>query len=360
MSRAGHAPVLSDRHTSDAYAELKHRLEVLGLFRPQTRYYIAKTALVLALFAVGLTVALLFQHPGVVLGAAALLGIANVRAEMLGHDIGHRQLLRSPRSSHIVGLLLGNLLLGISYTQWITKHNRHHAYPNHVSKDPDGHYAVLALSREELATGHPLLRPLIAFQAFLFPFWLLFQPIFMRVSAFLHLRQEHAPHRVSQTLALVVHFALYGILLTQVGNWGIALAFVAIHQGIMGIYNGLVFAPNHKGMTMVNDDSEMDFLERQVLTARNVRGKSLVDLYFGGLNYQIEHHLFPAMPRNQLRRAQPLVKDFCRAHGVSYYETSFLGSYVELFRHLHAVSSPLRKFPWRAAQLTSSKQSADA
>jgi fatty acid desaturase len=84
-----------------------------------------------------------------------------------------------------------------------------------------------------------------------------------------------------------------------------------------------------------------DFLRRQVLTSRNVRGNWLVDLVLGGLNYQIEHHLFPNMPRPNLRRSQPLVRAFCLRHGVSYCETTWIRSYAQALRHLHEVGRAL-------------------
>jgi fatty acid desaturase len=62
----------------------------------------------------------------------------------------------------------------------------------------------------------------------------------------------------------------------------------------------------------------------------------------GGLNYQIEHHLFPNMPRPNLRRAQPLVRAFCSQHNIPYTEATMFGSYAEALRHLHTVGAPLR------------------
>lgn len=79
-----------------------------------------------------------------------------------------------------------------------------------------------------------------------------------------------------------------------------------------------------------------------MLTSRNIRGGWLTDLLSGSLNYQIEHHLFPAMPRNQLRRAHLIVRQFCEQEGVAYHETSVLGSYRELLGFLHQVGAPLR------------------
>ena len=102
------------------------------------------------------------------------------------------------------------------------------------------------------------------------------------------------------------------------------------------------FAPNHKGMPVIPSGARLDFLRRQVLTSRNVRGGFFTDLALGGLNYQIEHHLFPNMPRASLRRVQPLVRAHCKALGVPYVETSFIGSYRLVLRHLHAIGAPLR------------------
>jgi fatty acid desaturase len=79
-----------------------------------------------------------------------------------------------------------------------------------------------------------------------------------------------------------------------------------------------------------------------VLTSRNVTGSRLVDFGLGRLNYQIEHHLFPNMPRPNLRRAQPLIRAFCHQHGLPYVEASLLGSYSEALQHLHSVGAPLR------------------
>jgi fatty acid desaturase len=95
-------------------------------------------------------------------------------------------------------------------------------------------------------------------------------------------------------------------------------------------------------MPMLAADDQTDFLRRQVLTSRNVRGGPLVDFALGGLNYQIEHHLFPSMPRPNLRRAQALIRAFCHEHGIPYCETSLVRSYAMALRHLHEVGQPLR------------------
>jgi fatty acid desaturase len=95
-------------------------------------------------------------------------------------------------------------------------------------------------------------------------------------------------------------------------------------------------------MPILAADANVDYLRRQVLTSRNVRGGLLTDWALGGLNYQIEHHLFPNMPRSSLRRAQPLARQFCSEHQITYTETSLIGSYRVALRHLNELGAPLR------------------
>jgi fatty acid desaturase len=141
-------------------------------------------------------------------------------------------------------------------------------------------------------------------------------------------------NRVPEALLFGLHIAAYLAAVLLVLTPLQALAFVAVHQGLLGLYLGSVFAPNHKGMPILSKDDDSDFLRRQVLTARNVRGGRLTDLLLGGLNYQIEHHLFPSMPRPSLRRAQPLVRAHCHSYGLPYVETGLIESYRQALHHL--------------------------
>ena len=121
-----------------------------------------------------------------------------------------------------------------------------------------------------------------------------------------------------------------------------AVVFIAVNQGLFGLYLGCSFAPNHKGMPTLSAAEAADFLRRQVLTSRNVRRHWLTDMALGGLNYQIEHHLFPSMPRANLRHAQPIVRRFCTGVQVRYVETGPIASYVQALRHLDTIGRAAR------------------
>jgi len=145
--------------------------------------------------------------------------------------------------------------------------------------------------------------------------------------------------RLAEAALLAVHFGCYLTAVFLVLSPVRAVVFIAIQQALFGVYMGSSFAPNHKGMPILSRDQKLDYLRSQVLTSRNIRGSWLVDLTLGGLNYQIEHHLFPSMPRPALRRAQEPVRAFCAERDIPYCETSLAGSYAQVLRHLAAAGA---------------------
>jgi fatty acid desaturase len=176
----------------------------------------------------------------------------------------------------------------------------------------------------------------------------LFFPLLLLEAAQLHVASAKAiiwgtgRATVVEALLLMLHFVGYVTALFLVLSPLQAAVFIVVQQGLFGLYLGCSFAPNHKGMPTLTAAEELDFVRRQVLTSRNVRGSRPVDFLLGGLNYQIEHHLFPNMPRPNLRHAQPLVRAFCQEHDLPYSEATMFGSYAEAIRHLHSVGAPLR------------------
>jgi fatty acid desaturase len=146
-----------------------------------------------------------------------------------------------------------------------------------------------------------------------------------------------------EILLLVGHFAAYLTAVFLVLSPLTGVIFILVHQCLWGLYMGCSFAPGHKGMPTIAPGQTLDFLRRQVLTTRNIRGGIWVDFSLGALNYQVEHHLFPSMPRPNLRRSQALIKRFCEERGLDHSQASLFGSYKEALRHLHQVGAPLRQ-----------------
>jgi fatty acid desaturase len=324
------------------YAELKQILKQKGLFDKQPLYYTYKILLTLGMLAVSVAFLLLVHNFWLQLLNAVFLSFVFTQISYLGHDQGHRQLFRTTRMTEIGGFIIGNFLVGWSWSWWIDKHNRHHGHPNQVDLDPDIEVPFLAFTKEAALSKRGFLRFTVKYQAFLIlPLELLAALSFLIFSV-RFLLEKKAKYPVAELLVIAVHYGLYlGLLFSQL-SIGQAVVFILIHRALFGLYLGSVAAPNHKGMLVLDKDSRMDFLRQQVLTARNVKAGAFTDFWYGGLNYQIEHHLFPTMPRNRLGEAQQIVKAFCKEHSIAYHETGMLESYREILQCLHEVSAPLR------------------
>jgi fatty acid desaturase len=338
------APALAPARRVSApndYIELKRRIKATGLLDSQSRYYWLKSILATSTVGAVFTLAIVLQGAAWMATTGVLAGFAFTQVALLAHDVGHRQAFRGPRKNWVARYVFGNLLLGVSATWWNTKHNQHHATPNHIDLDPDIQFPMIVFAKEQIASRPHWLRPVMAIQAFVLLFLLPFQALNMRLQSIGHLFGPKAKLPYLQGGLIAGHFALYGVLLYFIG-WQGAIVFALVHQGIFGLYNSSVFASNHKGMPVLMGNEGVDFLREQVLTSRNVSGHRLTDFWYGGLNYQIEHHLFPTMPRNNLAKAQPIVRAYCEEIGVDYHETGLWESYREVLSHLHETSASLR------------------
>jgi fatty acid desaturase len=327
------------------YTQLSRQVREAGLLERRHGFYAARIGLNLVLLAAGGVALVVVGESWWQLLTAAYLAVVATQIAFVGHDAGHRQIFRRRWANDLVGLVHANLLVGISFGWWVPKHNAHHTNPNHEELDPDIGIAVLAFTAAQARGKRGLARMIARSQAVLFFPLLLLEAGHLHVASLKSILGGRDRASVVEGLLLLVHVAAYVAVLVLVLTPVQAAVFVLVQQGLFGLYLGCSFAPNHKGMATLTQAEELDFLRRQVLTSRNVRGSWVVDFVLGGLNYQIEHHLFPNMPRPNLRHAQPLVRAFCRQHGLPYTEESLFGSYAEALRHLHTVSAPLRPVP---------------
>jgi fatty acid desaturase len=327
-------PGPNNRRGSD-YAELLSRVRQAGLLDRRPTYYTVKIAINALLIVAGWTLFVLLGDSWWQLATAGYLAVVFTHSGFLGHDAGHRQIFRSRRANRLVGLLHGNLAIGLAFGWWVDKHHRHHAHPNQEGHDPDISGNAIVFTDTQARGRRGVGRLLARYQAHLFFPMLLLEGIALHVASVRALSRSTYRERGREALLLGLHAAAYLTAVVLVLSPMRALVFVVVQQGLFGLYLGSVFAPNHKGMPILAEDDDTDFLRRQVLTSRNVSGGRLVDFLLGGLNYQIEHHLFPSMPRASLRHARPIVRAHCRQHGLPYVETSLFDSYRQALRHMH-------------------------
>jgi fatty acid desaturase len=327
------------------YAALRRQITEAGLLKRRPGYYSAKIALTVTAYLAGWAGFIWLGDSWYQLFAALVLGVLFTQVAFLGHDGGHRQVFRRRGGNDALGYLLGDLLVGLSFGWWLDKHNRHHSHPNQEDHDPDigDGGALIFTTRQAMRRSSRVGMFLARKQAWFFFPMLTLEGIHLHIASVRNVFGARGRRRRgTELLLLTVHLVGYFVLLLLVLSPVKALLFLAIQQGTFGFYMGSSFAPNHKGMPVLEADTDLDYLSRQVITSRNVRGGWFTDLLLGGLNYQIEHHLFPSMPRPNLRRAQPIVREYCQKLTLPYAETSLVGSYVLVLRHLRDVTNSLR------------------
>ncbi|MEV4622731.1 acyl-CoA desaturase [Asanoa sp. NPDC049573] len=332
--------------TGSDFAILSRRITGAGLMRRRPAYYVARLSVVSLMLAGGWTAFFLIGSSWWQLVTAAFLAVTFTQVALVAHDLAHRQVFRTKRPSEIAGRIAGNLGVGMSYGWWMDKHTRHHNNPNHDDLDPDVAPEVLIWATESALGRRGLKGFITRHQAALFFPLLTLLAIDLKVSSVKALRGGVVKRRDLESALLVLHAVGYLAALFVVLSPLQAIAFLLLHQALFGVYLGMTFAPNHKGMPHPTGDE--DFLRKQVLTSRNVRGGWLTDAALGGLNYQIEHHLFPGMPAPNLRKAQPIVRAHCAELGIAYEQTSLVASYRQALRHLHEVGAPARAAHARA------------
>jgi fatty acid desaturase len=317
------------------FRALAVQVRAMGLLDRRPGYYRLKITLTVLAFFAGWAVLVMAGDSWAALAVAPLMGMMFTHLGFIGHDAGHNQVFGTRRRNRLLGLVAGNALIGLSFGWWVPKHNAHHAHPNEMGRDPDiGEGSALPSSGAPGEEPGPLASWLARWQAPLFFPLMLLRSSGMHVLGIQRLarRRDHAA--AAEASLIILHAALYLTVVLWVLSPLRALAFAAVQQGVFSLYLGISFAPNHKGMPVIEPGTTAGFARRQVVTARNIRGGRLTTFMLGGLNYQIEHHLFPSMPRPNLRRVQGLVRDFCAAADLGYREETFVESFRQITRHL--------------------------
>ena len=325
------------------YLHLRRMVAEQGLLDRQYVYYAVKVSGMLVALALGIAVIIAFDQFWVQILNAVFLAVVFAQFGFIGHDSGHRQIFRSGFNNDLVMLLAG-LVTGMTPSWWQDKHNTHHRNPNQLGYDGDIEVSVFAFTEEQALQSRGPLRFFVRYQAFFFYPMLLLTSLSLLGGGLAYLvRRERVKYPIAELTAVVLGIAIYlTILFVFLPPWQ-AATFIVVHRALAGLHMGSVFAPNHKGMPVLEPGTKLDYMRQQVLTARDVIPNPVIDFAYGGLNYQIEHHLFPNMPRNRLKDAREVVKAFCLERRVPYHETGFWRSHAEILGYMHEVSAPLRR-----------------
>jgi fatty acid desaturase len=335
------------------YSALLHTVKDAGLLRRNRRFYAITFAAITVAMAGAWVGLVLLQDTWYTLLIAAALGVIFTQYAFITHEISHRQVFESGKVSEFSGRFMADLVVGISYSWWMSKHSRHHANPNTVGKDPDVEKDYIVFLEEDAKGATGIKRWLLERQGWLFFPILLAEGLNLHIHAFVEVfsKRRKVDKRALEIVLLAIRNVGYVALIFWLLPPGMAFAFIGVQLAIFGLYMGASFAPNHKGMPILPRDTKVDFLRRQVLTSRNIKSGVFMNHFMGGLNYQVEHHLFPNMPRPSLARAREIVMEYCAKLGIKYTEVGLFTSYGIVIKHLNEVGLAARDpFDCPAAQ----------
>mmetsp|Transcript_1762 Transcript_1762/g.2766 ORF Transcript_1762/g.2766 Transcript_1762/m.2766 type:complete len:469 (+) Transcript_1762:73-1479(+) len=348
------------REFEKAYRELRGKMLALGLFNSDPVYYLYKVLSNILLLCIAVRCAMASSFIIQMIGAT-VLGLFWQQCGWLAHDFLHHQVFKYRLYGDLMGIFLGNFFQGFSVQWWKSKHNTHHAVPNlHESSpaaadgDPDiDTMPILAwsLKMAETAKDSDFGRFMIRWQAvFYFPV-LLFARLAWAHQSWVFvfggmgqwsvknatLDKKKIQYPTLEKIGLILHYVGLLFILSRMPLLN-ALAYFVVCQTSCGLFLATVFGLGHNGMSVYPADKRPDFWKLQVSTTRNITSNWFVDWFCGGLQYQVDHHLFPSLPRHNLKKAHELVTSFCKAEGVTYHETNLWVGTVEVLNHLSKVS----------------------
>ena len=319
------------------FAELSRMVRDGGLFARPTHFYPVRiTVLLLAFVLLGTAVVVVgnsWWSVAVAVGLAFVLG----QVAFVGHDAGHRQVWARRRGNDAIGLVLADLVSGFSFGWWLSKHGRHHGHTNQDGRDPDIAAGALVYTPRQTADRGRFGRRFARTQSVAVVPLLFLEALNLHVASVRDLVRRRDRGVPVEAALLSLHALLFFVAPFLVLGPVKAVVFIVVTQSLFGFYLGTTFITNHVGMETLGPDEDLGFLRRQVRSSRNLSGPAFSGFLFGGLDSQIEHHLFPTMPRANLRRARAVVRPFCVERGIPYAEQTPWHAYREVLRHLDTV-----------------------
>jgi len=317
----------------EKYDELLHHVVQAGLFGRTkkahfTIFLITLFGMIFSFIVIASTDTLWVQ-----LLNACFAAFFTVQLGLLGHDLSHKGVFRSSPTNHFLALLVWSLGCGLSEGRWFSKHNAHHQSPNHIGYDPDIDIPFV-FSHTQATLRSPFLQKYIfPYQHILFWIGIWFVYPYNIFNSMHFLFREITWRSLFETVLIIIHFAITIGLTFWLLPPLVAILFNVTVFLMIGVYMAMIFAPNHKGEDMLAPEQVHNWVHQITLT-RNIFSTPFISYVFGGLEYQIEHHLFPSMSRFHYRDAQAIVKKFCQENSIPYHETTWVQSLHQIHHSL--------------------------
>ncbi|OGD89141.1 hypothetical protein A3F45_02080 [Candidatus Curtissbacteria bacterium RIFCSPHIGHO2_12_FULL_41_17] len=306
-----------------AYAKLRREVTAAGILDRDYKYYA-----IMAVFAFGgfiASVYLIYITSSLFL--LFILGLVfTFFAIQIGgffHDAGHRAIFKPAKTNDIVGHIASFFLVD-SIDRWMKIHNMHHANTNEEDRDPDLDVPLHSFTQSRFMQEKGLAGVFKRYQVFTYYPLRCLIIITRRTSSFIYLAKGLNFKNSWKLISFAIGFTIWYILPFIYFDTLKTIVVLASINIPLGFYLSSVFAPNHKGMPEIKKGMKLSFLEQSIITSRNLKGGFLTELFFIGLNLQIEHHLFTNCPRNKLKLITPYAKKLCHEMGLEYTDVGII------------------------------------
>ncbi|KAK2736772.1 hypothetical protein FQN57_000544 [Myotisia sp. PD_48] len=331
------------------YRNLHEKIKQQGLFKCRyTEYYkeLIRYSLIFMVF-------LYLLNAKWYLTSSVVLGIFWQQIMFTAHDAGHRGITGNFITDTLIGAFVADFCCGLSIGWWKSSHNVHHLVTNMPEHDPDIQNVPL------FSTSPTYIKSIVSsFYNFVFiwngaaDFMVQYQkytyyPVMalarfnLYLLSWLHLVSPRAADlgtawwtRPVEVVFMVCYWIIfgYGLVWRTLPNWPIRIAFVLISHMITMLLH-VQITLSHWGMPTADLGPMESFPQRQLRTTMDVDCPAWLDFLHGGLQFQAVHHLFPRIPRHNLRQAQALVREFCDKTKIKYQCYGFVeGNQVVLNR----------------------------
>jgi len=337
------------------FRQVRQELLRRGLFETNMRYYYKFATWYAFLFTFALWLSLCTDSVAARLLGAAVMGLFWQQLAGFGHDSGHSGVTHNFHTDHFLGSALA-ALMGISTCWWKRNHNTHHVTCNSVEHDPDiQHMPILAVTPkvfdkpfwstyyDKWVHMDGVARFLVSKQQFVFyPMMALARFNLYAQSWILLLGKERLHYRKLEIGALLVFASwLIAVVLAQ-PTWLLSVAWVLVSHGVGGLLHVQIVISHWPMETYHNhayNDASDEWYITQLKTTMNVDTPPLLDFVHIGLQFQIEHHLFPRVPRHNLRKARELVQEVAKKHKLPYHEPGFFQANLETLQALASTAA---------------------
>jgi len=323
------------------FRALREEITAEGLFRARPGFYAMKTAWVLGLVLLGAAIRLWDQGAMATVASALCVALGWQQGGWLAHEFLHHAVFPKRRDGRTAGVALGSVVLGYSSDWWNEKHNTHHALPNVHEADPDIDVlpALAFTTRDFKRLRHGWQRWALRQQTWsVFPIVAMARLNWTIQGMLWSLSHKGIPLRRWEIAGQVVHHAWVLALALHAPSVGNAVLWFALAQLLSGLFIGSVFIVGHNARPVLVQDGAPDFWTMQVVTTRNVRTNALTRWFFGGLEMQTEHHLFPTLPRHAHAAVKARVEALCAKHGIDYCEEGFFMGLLQVWLGLRDVA----------------------